>query len=436
MVARRVEVLTRVLPRGTGTVGAWLLVTGLASYGYLTITGRALGADGSQGLSALWALSFLLGPGACLPVEQEASRAIASRRARGLGGGPVVRRATIATVVLAAVLVVGTLAVGRVLLADLFDDDVLLLVGLLLLLVGYAFEYLVRGVLAGNDRFGPYGWLLGAEAGSRLLAAAVLALLGVTTAGPYGLVLGLAPFVGVAFGLLRPTGLAPPGPPAPWRELTRALGWLLAASLLAQALINLGPVLVKVLAPAKDEQITSAFLASLVVSRVPVFMFQAVQAAFLPKLAGHAGSGEATRLAADTRRLTVAVGILCVVATIGAAVLGPPVVGIAFGEDFALGSRDFALLAAGSSIYLLALTLAQALIALEFQARVALGWLVGVVAFVLGIALVGGIPFRIEVGFLAGTVAATVAMGALLLVPLRRATALEARIGGQVPSGR
>ena len=179
------------------------------------------------------------------------------------------------------------------------------------------------------------------------------------------------------------------------------------ASLLAQALINLGPVLVKVLAPAKDEQITSAFLASLVVSRVPVFMFQAVQAAFLPKLAGHAGSGEATRLAADTRRLTVAVGVLCVVATIGAAVLGPPVVRIAFGEDFALRSRDFALLAGASSVYLLALTLAQALIALEFQARVALGWLAGVVAFGLGIALVGGIPFRIEIGFLAGTVAAT-----------------------------
>ena len=66
----------------------------------------------------------------------------------------------------------------------------------------------------------------------------------------------------------------------------------------------------------------------------------------------------------------------------------------------------------------------------------ALGWLVGVVAFVLGIALVGDIPFRIEVGFLAGTVVATVAMGALLLGPMRRATAVEARIGGQVPSGR
>ena len=115
----------------------------------------ACSAPTARGLSALWALGFLLGPGACLPVEQEVSRAIASRRARGLGGGPVVRRATIATGVLAAVLVVGTLAVGRVLVADLFDDDVLLLVGLVLLLVGYAFEYLVRGVLAGNDRFGP-----------------------------------------------------------------------------------------------------------------------------------------------------------------------------------------------------------------------------------------------------------------------------------------
>ena len=79
---------TSILPRGSGVVGGWVLFTGLASYGFLTITGRALGPERYGGLSALWALGFLLGNGACLPIEQEVSRALASRAARGVGGAP------------------------------------------------------------------------------------------------------------------------------------------------------------------------------------------------------------------------------------------------------------------------------------------------------------------------------------------------------------
>ena len=190
--------VTSILPRGSGIVGAWVLVTGVASYGFLTITGRALGPERYGGLSALWALGFLLGPGACLPVEQEVSRALASRarpgpgrrtarpaghdRRRGPRGGPRRDRARR----------------RPWLVHELFDDEVLLLVGLLLLLAGYALEYLVRGILAGNSRFGPYGILLGGEAGSRLLVTVVLVAAGVATAGPYGVMLGLAPFIGVA----------------------------------------------------------------------------------------------------------------------------------------------------------------------------------------------------------------------------------------------
>jgi O-antigen/teichoic acid export membrane protein len=414
---------TSILPRGSGTVGAWLLVTGLASYGFLTITGRALGPERYGGLSALWALGFLLGPGACLPVEQEVSRALASRRARGLGGGPVVRRATIGTGVLAAVLVGGALAAGPWLVDNLFDDEVLLLVGLVLLLAGYALEYLVRGVLAGNARFGPYGYLLGAEAGSRLLATIVLVVIGVATAGPYGVVLGVAPFIGVLVALRRRDGLVTPGPPAPWRELSRAFGWLLAGSLFAQALVNTGPILVQLLAPAKDDTATGQFLASLVIARIPVFLFQGVQAALLPRLAGHAGSGQVHDLRSETRRMTAAVGALCVVATAGAWLLGPTVVRIAFGADFALDRRDLALLAAASCIYLLGLTLSQALIALRQQPRVAIGWGVGIAVLVVVTLLGRDLLLRVELGFLAGAVSAAVAMGILLAGPMRRGVA-------------
>jgi hypothetical protein len=154
---------TSILPRGSGVVGGWVLFTGVASYSFLTITGRALGPERYGGLSTLWALGFLLGNGACLPIEQEVSRALASRAARGVGGAPLIRRATIGTLALAGVLVTGCLLAGPWLVKDVFDDEALLLVGLILLLAGYTIEYLVRGVLAGNSRFSPYGILLGGE---------------------------------------------------------------------------------------------------------------------------------------------------------------------------------------------------------------------------------------------------------------------------------
>jgi O-antigen/teichoic acid export membrane protein len=250
--------------------------------------------------------------------------------------------------------------------------------------------------------------------------------LGVATAGPYGIMLGVAPFIGVLISLRRREGLVTPGPPAPWRELSRSFGWLLAGSLFAQALINTGPILVQVLGSEKNDAATGQFLASLVIARVPVFLFQGVQAALLPRLSGHAGAGQVHDLRAETRRMTLAIGALCVLATAGAWLLGPAVVRIAFGDDFALGSRDLAVLAAASCVYLLALTLCQALIALREQPRVALGWGIGLVVLAVVTLLGQDLLLRVELGFLLGAIAASVALAALLAGPMRRGLAPRA----------
>jgi O-antigen/teichoic acid export membrane protein len=417
---------TSILPRGSGTVGVWVVVTGVASYGFLAVTGRALGADRFGALSVLWTLGFLLGNGACLPIEQEVSRALATRAARGVGGAPLVRRATIGTFVFAGALVVLALVAGPGLDDELFDGEVALLVGLILLLVGYTLEYLVRGVLAGNSRFGPYGLQLGTEGLSRLLFAAVFAVAGVATAGPYGIVLGLAPFAGVVVALRKRDGLVTPGPPAPWSELTKAFGWLLAGSLFAQVVVNAGPVLVQLLGTKADDDVTGQFLASLVIARIPVFLFQGVQAALLPRLSGHAGAGQVGNLASETRRLVLAIVGLTVVATAGAWLLGPTVVKVAFGADFALDQRDLALLAAASCIYLLGLTLSQALIALRQQARVAIGWGVGVAGLAVVTIVGSDLLLRVELGFLAGAVVASLALALLLAGPMRHGVASDA----------
>jgi O-antigen/teichoic acid export membrane protein len=418
------------VPTGTLAIGVGLVVLGLTSYAFLVLAGRALGPSRYASLSVTWALVFLLGPGFFLPLEQEVGRAVASRRAHGQGSGPVIRQAGWVGGGL-AVLLVGLVAGAAAPLRDrLFDGQVLLVAGLGAGLVGYFAEHLLRGVLAGNGRFGPYGTVLALDGSLRLLGCVVLLAAGVDTPGPYGLLVGLAPLGAVAVGLrgnrdiVRASGAGSGGhqqsPPAAWRELSSALGWLLAASLLAQLLVSAGPLAVKLLATEREHAIAGRFLAGLVVVRVPVYLFQAIAAAVLPDLSRLAASGRWADFRAGLGRLVWAVVGLGVAGVAGAVAAGPLAVRVLFGAGFRLSRPDLAYLAGASAAYMLALALGQALIALSAHARTAVAWAVGVVAFAVTTALLSGLTFRVAIGFLAGA-GATAATMALLLLPLLRA---------------
>src|SRR3989442_14259057 len=96
------------LPEGTLAVGAGLIVSGVTSYGFLAISARALGPERYAPLGVLWALTYVVCPGVFLPLEQEVGRALSSRRAKGLGGGPLIHRAALAGGVAAARLLPAT----------------------------------------------------------------------------------------------------------------------------------------------------------------------------------------------------------------------------------------------------------------------------------------------------------------------------------------
>src|SRR5688572_13035885 len=83
------------LPQGTVSVGTGLVILGMTAYVGFVITGRALSAERYATWSVLWTLVFFAAPGVFFPLEQEISRAVSARRALGLGGGPVVRRAAL-----------------------------------------------------------------------------------------------------------------------------------------------------------------------------------------------------------------------------------------------------------------------------------------------------------------------------------------------------
>jgi O-antigen/teichoic acid export membrane protein len=282
-------------------------------------------------------------------------------------------------------------------------------------LIGYFVSHLTRGTLSGNGRFWPYSMALGGDGALRLVVTLVLAGTGVRTAGPYGLALGITPGLAAAIAMRGQGELLGAGPEAPWGELSTALSWLLAGSVLSQSLANGSVLAVKVLATQAEQARAGQFLAGLIVARVPLFLFGAVQAALLPRLASLAGAGLHREFRSGLGRLLVVVVGVGLVGTLGAIAVGPAVVRLLFGGDFRLGRGDLGYMAVGSAVYMLCLALAQALIALGLHARSVMGWMVGNLVFLVVIMAGSNLLLRVELAFLAGSIASVV-MTSLLLV--------------------
>ena len=225
----------------------------------------------------------------------------------------------------------------------------------------------------------------GSEGIIRLALCVALFAAGVGTPWLYGLALVLPPFGAIALALRGQRGLMQPGPVAPYSELSGALSLLLLGSVLAQLLSYASFLAANILATPGEKASVGLFITGLFIARIPILLFQAVQAALLPKLAGLAGEGRHDDFRAGMRKLVLIVIGLGILGTIAAATIGPFVGELLFGKDkFILGHRDLALLALGSGCFILALTLAQGLIALRGYAAAAVSWMVGIVAFVRG----------------------------------------------------
>ncbi|HEY4938696.1 MAG TPA: hypothetical protein VIJ69_06675 [Actinomycetota bacterium] len=425
---RKLDNILAALPEGSVAVAIGVFVAGVAAFGFLSVSARALGPSQYSDLAALWILGFIAGPGVFMPLEQEVARAIAARRAKGLGARPVLQRAIILGGAMLGVLVVATTAVAGPITSHLFDHKGVLFLGFLICLASLYVGYLGRGYLSGNGKFTAYGWLVALEGIARLLPVAVFAAAGWATVGPYGLAFGVAPLFAYPLVLSRQRRLTSPGPEAHWGELTAALGYLVMAALLTQLLLNEAPVTVKLLSTASQKALAGQFLAGLVIARVPVVLFQAVLAALLPKLAHLAASNKFKEFEATVLRLLAAIAGLGVVAVIGATVAGNIALHVMNGPKYSLGRGDFAFLSAASIVFILALTLGQALIALRSYSYLSIGWLAGALGFAAAVAMGHALLLRVEVGFLVGSATSAVVLGALLVKRLPRTSEAQRRL--------
>jgi O-antigen/teichoic acid export membrane protein len=406
-VARSDSTSARIpLPDGTAPVAVALLIAGLCSFAFFRVGTVALGSeDAFKPVVSLWFATFALAPGFFLPLEQELGRAISARRALGQGGRPVLLKVAALGLTLAVIVSITLFALGPWLAEDYFGGNWVMVAALVVSIVAYAPTHISRGICSGSGRFRAYAVVMGADGVVRILLCVLLALIGVTAVGWYGLAVAVAPLIGVGLVASRRQLRTEPGPPATWAEVTPNLGWLLLGSVMAAGLVNAGPIAASVLASDSEAALVTRFGYGVILARIPLFLFQAVQAALLPRLARLAAAGEMEEFRVGFRKLlniVVGVGAL---GTLGALALGPFAVELLY--DATLSRRTLAILAAGSACYMLGLAIAQAVIALHGHAHVALGWTVGMVSFVLTTWLLGGGVFRrVEVGLLVGSASA------------------------------
>ena len=328
----------------------------------------------------MWFIAFSLAPGFFLPIEQEVGRALSHRRALHQGGRPVIKRMIPLAALMLVVLGVIIAIASPYLTKHLFDGYGIVVVCLVLTLVSYAPMHLARGICSGSQRFGSYGIIIGADGAARVIGVAALWALGIDSVGAFALMIALSPLVGVVGVGLVGKLHTEAGPPAPWSEVTPNLGWLLLGSLFAAALVNAGPITVDILGTNAKPELITQFGNAVIFARIPLFLFQAVQAALLPRLARLAAQGHLDEFRNALHKLLLLVVGVGVAGTIGAFAIGPAVLKLVY--EGGIDRRTLTLLALSSALYMVAVAFAQATIALRGHALAGIGWALGFASFI------------------------------------------------------
>jgi O-antigen/teichoic acid export membrane protein len=308
---------------------------------------------------------------------------------------------------LTSVLIVATLVASPWLTRDMFEGYWSVTVALIITVFAFAPMHIARGIASGSGRFTAYGLILGIDGATRIISCVVLWQLNITSVGAYAMAVALSPIVAVLFVSARGDMKTHDGPPAEFSELTPNSSWLLLGSVMAAALVNAGPIGVDVLANASDAEKVTAFGNGVLLSRIPLFLFQAVQASLLPRLARLAAKGNLDEFVQGLSLLLKIVVAVALLGTVGSYVLGPWALDIMY--DGGLDRSTLTLLALASGMYMLCIAIAQAVIALRGHRWVAIGWVSAVVTFLLLTAVSSNDLFlRVEIGLVGGSTAALI----------------------------
>ena len=395
--------------RRASFAGAWLLsaamaLSGILTYAFHVLAARSLGPSAYGQIAVLWGTIFLVAIVLFRPLEQTTSRAVADRLARGEEVRTVIRSVSLIALGISVALGVIAAATWGRLSALLFAGDGFMTAMLLAGVLGYGLSYFVRGLVGGVRWFSGYSVVLLVDSVARLVVAAPLvfvaskataavALLAAAVAG------AVAPLT-VARSRLKPLREGGTG-----RRFhpAAALAFAAPASAVAgsdQLLVNGAPLLVIVGGGGGAKAAGVVFAATMLV-RAPVYVFQGIAASLLPNFTLLQGNEPARLRAVLVRTAWTLLGTGIVI-VLGVAAVGPTMMRVFYGPDFASGRGSLVLLGLGVSLYLAAATLLQLLLALDRGLPAAVAWTFSAAAFVGLFVLVSGTElWRVSVAFAA-----------------------------------
>lgn len=413
------------MPTGALPIGIGLLISGFTVYAFSSLTAHVLGPKKYASISVLWSIVFVLGPGVFLPFQQLLNHEFAFRRAKHIGAAPVAYRATLIAGAVVSIFLVCIWITIPELKKYLFSGSTELVIGFALAIIGYSMLYLVFGILTGSGRFGYVAFGQSLEGLLRIAVCVILAIVGIKSAGPYGIVFGVVPAI-VAIAVFVPNlHLLEAGPPVDGRAVSTSLIWLIVGSVGSQLLVNGSVIAFKILSTHINQSQVGSFVAGVVIARIPLFFFGAIQSTLLPQLSAHSHAGEYQQLNRSIKRTSVLIAVVGIVCTVCIFIAGPWALRIFFGQRFVLSRATMSILAGTISIYMLAMVAAQGLIALGKAAYSAFGWIIGSLVFAGLLFTNSSLMTRVELAYLVATFLTFLAEYGLFWIAQRRMTLIS-----------
>lgn len=340
---------------------------------------RWLGPELNAQFLALWGL--VMGLGSVLSViEQEAARQATNARIEDRPA-PVAVLQLLGVATLLAVGVFALLATsptGRAIFAD--DGMVVLISGLGVL--GFAVQYVVRGVLLGTDATARYAVVIALEALARL----ALAMLAIAAGAPSSVVIGAMVIVVGCYAWLpllravwRRVDLRDGA--EPWGTVARKVVLLGGANGLSATVLTGFPTLATFILGSTGG--LGPFFSAVTLTRVPLVLLAPVQALAVPVATRIIARGDRRALARLQRSVLATLLLVAVLGGVATYILGPFFFTMFFGSAYVMSGPVLTTLVVATVVIAGALLQAAILIALERYATVLVIWSAAAVAAAL-----------------------------------------------------
>lgn len=390
---------------GTTFMVVGSLIGALGAYLFQWYGARLLDPEALAPLSALWTVFFILLTILLVPVEQYVTREVASgRRAIPSDLWP-------AAVMIGAAAVLGVAYVWWN-FDQLFAGDPQYFFQIFLLMLGYGLLFVGKGVLAGSRNFAGVGWVMAIESITRVIAG--VALLGLVVASSsmgWAMVLGGFAVLAVRWWRYDTGEVKAPASPARGFLLGYVGGSSSSQLLLAGAPLAVGAL-------GGSPALVSIIFITFTLYRAPLTLIYSLQGRVLPYLVGLAHARDHGQLARIAGRVVAAGAVLATLGGLVGWLVGPAVVSVLYGPEYA-PSAVVAMMAAAGIMAAAAAQIASQVLVAEGRTRVlGLAWFGGLVVAVVVALVAGGDPdVRVAVGFVSGE---GVALGLMALLAIRR----------------